>query len=251
MFTSPNVLGLIPGSDPALRDEVVILMAHLDHVGVRETKGGDGIINGAMDNAAGVAIVLEVARTFASSETRPRRSILFLAVTGEESGLLGTFYFASHPPVSLERIVGVVNLDMPLLTFNFTDIVAFGAEHSTLGAAAAKAAAAGGAHLSPDPMPAEGIFTRSDHYALVRKGVPALFMTPGFEGQGETAWKTFLGEHYHQPSDDLSQPFNWPAAARFAQITCGLVRDIANATERPRWNKGDFFGDTFAPAKPR
>lgn len=245
-FASPNVLGLISGADPGLRDEVVVMMAHLDHVGERPAKNGDRIINGAMDNAAGVAVLLEVARAFAASGTAPRRSILFLAVTAEEAGLLGTYYFARNPPVALERIVGVVNLDMPILTHDFTDIIAFGAEHSTLGAVAAKVASTVGVRLSPDPMPAEGLFTRSDHYALVKKGIPALFLTTGFGAGGEQAWKTYLAEHYHQPSDDLSQPFNWEAAARFARINYLMVREIADGPARPRWYEGDYFGDAFA-----
>ena len=250
-FASPNVLGFIPGSDPQLRDEVVVMMAHLDHVGRRPPKNGDRIVNGAMDNAAGVAVMLEVARAFAAGETPPRRSILFLAVTAEETGLLGTYHFARNPPVALERIVGVVNLDVPILTYDFTDIIAFGAEHSTLGAAAAKVAALAGVSLTPDPMPAEGLFTRSDHYALVKKGIPALFLTTGFGAGGENAWKAYLGERYHQPSDDLTQPFDWKAAARFARINYLLVREIATDPARPRWNKGDYFGDAFAPGAPR
>lgn len=247
-FTSPNVLALIPGSDPQLRHEVVLVIAHLDHVGTRSAKDGDVIVNGAMDNAAGVAVMLEVARAIANSDSHPRRSILFLAATAEETGLLGTRFFAAHPPIPLDRIVGVINLDVPILTYDFVDVIAFGAKHSTLGAVAAQAAAAAGAVLSPDPMPAESLFTRSDHYVLVRKGVPALFLTTGHGGPGEKAWTTYLADHYHQPSDDVSQPFNWQAAARFARITRLLATGIANEAVRPRWYEDDFFGDTFAPS---
>ena len=179
VHTSPNVLGLIPGEDPVLKDEVVLMMAHLDHVGMRPVQNGDTIVNGAIDNAMGVAIMLDVARAFTSSTQRPRRSILFLANTAEEKGLLGTEYFANQPTLPLARIVGVLNLDVPILTYDFIDVIAFGAEHSTLRNDVAKAAAAAGVVLSPDPLPDEGLFTRSDHYALVKKGVPALFLATG------------------------------------------------------------------------
>lgn len=249
--TSPNVLGLIPGQDPALKDEVVLMMAHLDHVGMRPAKNGNTIVNGAIDNAMGVAIMLDVARAFASTAQRPRRSILFLANTAEEKGLLGTEYFANRPTVPLERIVGVLNLDVPILTYDFIDVIAFGAEHSTLHDDVAKAAAAAGVALSPDPLPDEGLFTRSDHYALVKKGVPALFLATGHGAAGKQAWQTYLQHHYHQPSDDLSQPLDWNAAARFARINSLLLREICNADTRPRWYEGSFFGDTFAPSAPK
>lgn len=247
VFSSPNVVGLLPGHDPDLRDETVLMIAHLDHVGRRPAKDGDSVINGAIDNAAGVAVMLEVARSIQDGSERPRRSILFLAPTAEESGLLGTEYFADNPPVSLERIVGVVNLDVPVLTYDFIDVIAFGAERSTLGETAGAAAAAGDARLSPDPVPAESLFTRSDHYVLVKKGVPSIFLTTGRGGSGDKAWQTYLRHRYHQPSDDLSQPFDWGAAARFARITRQLVLQIANDPVRPRWYEDDFFGNAFAP----
>jgi quercetin dioxygenase-like cupin family protein len=253
-FESPNVLGMIPGSDPRLKDEVVLMMAHLDHIGIRPLKAGeqdgdpavDRVMNGAMDNATGVATMLEVARVISASGKRPRRSILFFANTAEEKGLLGADYFARHPTLPIERIVGVVNLDMPLLTYDFSDVVAFGGEHSTLGAQAKLAAEANGVTLAPDPMPEQGLFTRSDHYALVKQGVPAVFFATGQGGEGKAAWQEFLQRHYHQSSDDLKLPFKWDAAARFARINRQLLREIADAEQAPRWHEGDFFGITFA-----
>ena len=245
-LSSPNVLGLIPGSDPALRDEAVMMMAHLDHVGRRAAKDGDTIVNGALDNAAGVAIMLEAARALAND--RPRRSVLFMANTAEEAGLLGAEHFAHRPTLPLDRIVAVVNVDVPILTYPFADVIAFGAEHSTLGEDIDRAAAAAGVTVSPDPRPDEGLFTRSDHYALVKKGVPALFIATGKGPGSDAAWQAYLEHHYHQPSDDMSQPFDWAAAARFARINESLVREIANGERRPRWLRGSFFGDTFAPA---
>lgn len=250
-ISSPNVLGLLPGTDPALKDEVVLMMAHLDHVGTRPAKNGDEIVNGAMDNAAGVSIMLEVARALSGSPSRPRRSVLFLANTAEESGLLGTEYFAHRPTVPLERIVGVLNVDVPILTYAFNDIIAFGAEHSTLHAAATRAATIAGVTLSPDPLPDQGMFTRSDHYSLVKKGIPALFVATGHGAGGEQAWQRYLQHHYHQPSDDLSQPFDWQAAARFARINWLLVREITEADARPQWYQKSYFGEVFAPRAPK
>jgi hypothetical protein len=248
-FTSPNVLGLIPGVDPVLRDEVVMMIAHLDHVGHRAAKNGDSIVNGALDNAAGVAVMLEAARGLVANP--PKRSVLFLANTAEEAGLLGAEHFAAQPTAPLNQIVGVVNVDVPLFTYDFTDVVAFGAEHSTLQVAITKAAMAVGVTVSPDPRPNEGLFTRSDHYSLVKKGIPALFVATG-KGEGsEAAWDAYLTQHYHQPSDDMSQPFNWTAAARFARINEWVVREIADDPQRPRWYRGSFFGDTFAPDAPK
>jgi Zn-dependent M28 family amino/carboxypeptidase len=243
--TSPNVAAMLEGSDPKLRNEVVVLMAHLDHLGVRPKNEGDKIYNGAMDNAAGIATMLEVARAVAAE--RPKRSVLFLAVTAEEKGLLGADFFAHYPTVPLERVVGLVNLDMPILTYSFTDVIAFGAEHSTLGQAVASAAGKVGVKLSPDPMPEEGIFTRSDHYAFVKKGVPSVFFATGWANGGEKVWKDFLANKYHQPNDDLNLPINWQAGARFARINYLLTREIADAPGRPRWYRGNFFGETFAP----
>lgn len=244
---SAEVIGMVPGSDPKLGQEVIVLMAHLDHLGVRPERQGDRIYNGAIDNAAGVATMLEVARAFATGQERPRRSILFIANTAEEKGLLGADYFAHHPTVPVERIVGLVNLDMPMLLYDFTDVVAFGANHSTVGEHVARATAPIGIRLASDPMPEEGIFTRSDHYALVRKGVPAVLIMTGWANGGEKAWKDFLANRYHQPDDDLTQKIDWQAGAKFARINYLVTRELANADKRPLWYKGDYFGDRFAP----
>ena len=246
-FTSPNVIGMIPGSDPAVADEVVMLTAHLDHEGVNEEREGDKIYNGAMDNAAGIATMIEAARAFADSGTRPRRTMMFAAVTAEEDGLLGSQYLAKHPVAPGKRLVGVVNLDMPVLLYDFSDMIAFGAEHSTLGPIVERATESAGVTLSPDPMPEQGIFTRSDHYRFVQEGVPAVMLMTGFANGGEKIWGDFFATHYHQPSDEIDLPFNWEAAAKFARINYLIAREIANAPEAPRWYAKDFFGDTFAP----
>lgn len=245
---SPNVVGVIPGTDRNLRDEFVVLSAHLDHIGINQKlidEGKDGINNGAMDNALGVSIMLEVARRFIEDEP-PARSVIILAVTAEEKGLLGSDYFAHFPTVPIENIVANVNLDMPVMLHSFNDVVAFGAEHSTLGPITESAVAAGGALLSPDPIPEQGIFTRSDHYRFVEKGVPSVFLWPGFGNGGEETFNDFFKNHYHRPSDDMSLPVLYDDVARFADINYKIAHEIANTAERPHWNEGDFFGDLFA-----
>lgn len=245
-ITSPEVAAMLPGSDPRLKDEVVVLMGHLDHLGIKGDKG-DTIYNGALDNAAGVATMLEVARAFATGAEKPRRSILFIANTAEEKGLLGADYFAHYPTVPIEKIVGLVDLDMPMLLYPFTDVVAFGADHSTMGPMVARAAGEMGVTLAPDPFPEQGVFTRSDHYMFVKQGVPAVFFATGYGSGGEAKWNEFFAKHYHQPSDDMSLPILWDQGARFAEINYRVTRTIADADQRPLWYKGDFFGDLFAP----
>ncbi|TAJ71002.1 MAG: M20/M25/M40 family metallo-hydrolase [Phenylobacterium sp.] len=243
---SANVAALIEGSDPKLKGEVVVLSAHLDHIGVTPPVKEDGINNGALDNAGGIATTLEVARAFQVSGKAPRRSVLFLAVTGEEKGLLGAEYFARNPTMSLSSLVANVNLDMPILTYDFLDVVAFGAERSSLAAAVRKAAAREGVALSADPMPEEGLFTRSDHFRFVEVGVPSTFLMTGFQNGGEAKFRGFLAGCYHRPCDDLSQGIDYAAGAKFARINYEIAREIADADARPLWNKGDFFATKFA-----
>ncbi len=241
-FTSPNVLGIIPGSDPALKDEYVLLMAHLDHEGTDpKLSGADKIYNGAMDNATGVATMLEVARAFAASGTKPKRSILFAAVTAEEDGLLGAEYLARHKLPAGGKVVGVVNLDMPVLLYDFTDVIAFGANHSSLGPTVRAATAQAGVTLADDPLPQEGLFTRSDHYKFVREGVPSVFLMTGFANGGEKAFTGFLSTHYHKVSDETKLPIDWRAGAKFARINYLIAREIADAPTAPKWNAESFF----------
>lgn len=252
-FTSPNVLAMLPGSDPALADEYVLLMGHLDHEGVREAPDGaaasdeDLIYNGALDNATGIATMLEVARAMAESRDRPKRPILFAAVTAEEDGLLGAQYLAKNPVVGSGRIAGVVNLDMPVLLYDFQDVIAFGAEHSTMGPAVEKAGAGMGVKLTADPLPEQGLFTRSDHYRFVQEGIPSVFLMTGFANGGEKEFTGFLSTHYHKVSDDLALPIDWQAGAKFARINYEIARQIADAPEAPRWYADSFFGKSVAP----
>jgi hypothetical protein len=252
-FTSPEVIGLIPGSDPSLAAEHVVLTGHLDHIGITPNAkpGEDAINNGALDNASGIATMLEAARAFIQSGKAPRRSVLFIAHTGEEKGLLGADYFAAHPTVPIGQIVGLVNLDMPLLLYDFQDVIPFGAEHSTLADAVSEAGKQMGVATATDPMPQEGLFVRSDHYRFVTRGVPSVFLMTGYANGGEAKWKSFLGGFYHSPRDDLSQAINWDAAGRFGELNYRIARQLADADRRPMWYRGSYFGETFGGSQPR
>ena len=249
LIESANVAGLLEGSDPRLKDEVVVLSAHLDHIGITPPVKGDEINNGALDNAAGVATTLEVARAFLEGGQRPRRSILFLTVTGEEKGLLGAEYFARNPTLGTRAIVANVDLDMPILLYDFTDVVAFGSDRSGIGPAVSRAAGRMGIALSPDPIPEEGIFTRSDHFRFVEVGIPAVYLITGFQNGGEAKFRGFLAGCYHNPCDDLNQPIDYAVGAKFARLNYEITRELADGETRPLWNKGDFFGTKFAPAR--
>jgi Zn-dependent M28 family amino/carboxypeptidase len=249
---SENVVAMLPGSDPNLRDEYVVLSAHLDHLGQHGSATGDTIFNGAFDNASGIACLLEIARAFASLPTPPARSILFAAFTGEEKGEEGSGFLARHPPQH-GTIVADVNMDMFLMLYPVKDLVPFGGEHSTLGTTAREAASAMGFELSPDPNPEEVRFIRSDQYAFVRQGIPAIILKAGSKStdpsiDAEKASRDWLRTIYHTTKDDLSQPMDFASGARYAQTNFLLALAIANDPLRPRWNAGDFFGDRFGHA---
>lgn len=241
---SDNVIGLIEGSDPQLKDEIIVLTAHLDHIGVSKSFEDDKINNGALDNAAGVSTLLEVARMMQEGE-RPKRSVMLLIVTAEEKGLLGAQYFAQNPTVDAARLVGNVNLDMPVLTYEFEDVVAFGSDRSTIAAAVSSAASEMGMQLSPDPFPDQGLFTRSDHFRLVEIGVPSIFLATGTANGGDAAWAEHFATNYHRPSDDMDNAISFEAAARFAEINARIALTLANADQRPLWVKDDFFARQF------
>lgn len=248
---SPNVLGILEGSDPTLKNEYIVLSAHLDALGRVKAENGDDIVNGAMDNAMGIATMLEVARAFAKDGKRPKRSILFAALTGEEQGLLGAEYLAMHPVIGAGKVVGLVNLDMPIVTYDFQDLVAYGADHSTISQAVARVAQAEGIKLTPDPAPEQVSFVRTDHYPFVKAGVPAVSLDLGPSGPGAKATEDFIANHYHRPSDDMKLPFDWTAAAKFARINYLIARDLADGATEPRWYKGDYFGEQFARGAPK
>ena len=253
-ISSPNVVGLVRGTDPTLRDEYVIYTAHLDHTGISESEddADDPIRNGMYDNAMGVALMLETARAIAAAP--PKRSVLFVALTAEESGLLGSDYFVNNPTVPVDALVANINLDMPLFLYPLADLVAFGSQHSSLQSVAEGAAAEEGFILSPDPLPEENLFIRSDQYSFVRKGIPAVYLISGFNStdediDGEALYRDHLENHYHKPSDDMSRPVDWGSALRFARAHTRLGYVVANDAERPAWNEGDFFGERFGSQK--
>jgi Zn-dependent M28 family amino/carboxypeptidase len=252
---SPNVVAVLPGSDPLLANEYVVYTAHLDHIGKLHSQSseegqGDLVNNGALDNASGISVMLETARLFAQGEP-PRRSILFVAVTAEEKGLVGSEYFAMNPTVPIGSIVSELNLDMPVLLYNFGDVIAFGAEHSSLGTTVREAAQSFGIELSPDPFPEQNIFVRSDHYRFVQQGIPSVYLVTGVKSLDGTVdtqaiFEGFLQEHYHKPTDDLRLPIHYGAAAKFTRINAKIGELIANEAKRPSWHEGDFFGRTYA-----
>src|SRR5882724_6202336 len=251
---SPNVVAQLEGSDSNLKGEYLVYSAHLDHVGIGEPVNSDKIYNGALDNASGSATLLEMARAFRQMNPRPRRSILFVLVTGEEAGLLGSDYFAHYPTVPKSSMVANINVDEVLMLWPMQDVIAFGAEHSSLDAVIEKAAARMNVVESPDPMPDEVVFIRSDQYSFVKQGIPSTMPSPGFKSSDPKIdpaaifgnWEEI---RYHMPQDDMDQPgLDFDAAAKFARFVflCGYL--VAQDTPRPTWNKGDFFGYHYAKA---
>jgi hypothetical protein len=245
--SSPNVVGVLRGSDPKLRNECIVVSAHLDHLGISEPVNGDSVNNGAYDNASGTAMMLEVARAFTSLKVRPKRSMVFLSVTGEEKGLQGSDYFARNDAPDSLDVMGDVNLDMVLLLRPLTKVVPIGGEHTSFGPLVEHAARLAGLETAPDPLPAEVVFVRSDQFSFIKQGVPAVFPVSGNDGSAAGAdevahWRV---EHYHSPSDDMNQPFDWPSGAKFTSMAFWTAWMAADATQPPRWNPGDFFGGRF------
>ena len=247
---SYNVVGKIEGSDAKLRNEYVVHSAHLDHLGVGPTVNGDSIYNGAHDNATGVASVLEIARAYGRLKEKPRRSVLFVLVTGEEMGLLGSSYFAKFPTVPKAALVADVNTDMPTIIAPLLAVVPLGALHSSLLQPVEAAAVYLGLAVEPDPEPAQHRFIRSDQYSFVIQGVPALHIKYGNKtGDGKNnlseqvqKWRALT---YHKPQDGLGGTFDWDAGRKYAQLNFLIGYQVAQATARPNWNKGDFFGTRF------
>ncbi len=255
---SANVIARLEGSDPALKDEHVVYVAHVDHFGIGVPMKGDSIYNGAHDNASGVAVVLEVAHAYANlpAAARPRRSILFLFVTAEERGLLGSDYFVRYPTVPRAGIVADLALDMPFLFHPLLDIVPYGAQHSTLDAPVTRAAQKLGLAIAEDPIPEQVLFIRSDHFSFVRQGIPSLFIKSGFKTgdsrDGAAINAAYRRDVYHKPNDDMSQPFDFEAGASHAKINFLTGWLVAQETARPVWNANDFFGGLFGkPASTR
>src|SRR5580658_5539142 len=240
---SPNVVAVRPGSDPKLKSEYVIFSAHLDHLGVGQPINGDRIYNGAMDDASGVASLIEIATYLHDEKIALKRSILFLAVTGEEKGELGSLYFAAKPTVPRRSIVADINMDMYLPLFPLKYLEVQGLDESTLGDDVRAVGEAAGVQIQADKEPEHNRFIRSDQYSFIKKGVPSLAFKFGWV-KGTPEEKTFrawYAERYHGPADDLSQPVDLAAAAQFNAILEKLALRVADADQRPEWKSTSFF----------
>jgi Zn-dependent M28 family amino/carboxypeptidase len=248
---SQNVAGILKGSDPTRRNEYVVLSAHLDHLGVGEPINGDKIYNGAMDNASGIAAILEVAGRLQKSRVKLDRSILFLAVTGEEKGELGSLYYAAHPTVPGRSLVANVNTDMFLPLFPLRMLMVLGLDESDLGHDIRATANDLGLEIQTDPEPQRNRFVRSDQYSFVKLGIPALSMKVGYrENSPEAAIAArWTAERYHAPSDDLNQPVDLAAADKYVDVLVNLALRIANRPDRPVWNESSFFKRFAAGSK--
>lgn len=243
-----NVVGRLPGADPVLRDEIVLLAAHYDHLGVGQPVNGDSIMNGAQDNAAGVAVMLSVADAFVRSGVRPRRSLLFVGFAAEEKGLLGSQAFAENPTVPLRRIAGVLNCDCGNLYGATRDIGALGTEQSTLGRVFERAARAEGLRVSVDSQALrQGSFFRSDHFPLARAGVPALSWQEGDDyvgqpaGWGQAQKDRYNRERYHQPEDEILPWFTADGALQQARVLGRVALEVGNASAQPSWYPNSEF----------
>jgi Zn-dependent M28 family amino/carboxypeptidase len=240
---SANLVAKIPGRDPALKDEYVVLSAHLDHIGIGEPINGDRIYNGAMDNGSGSALTLDMAASFKTHPEKLRRSILLVLVTGEEKGLLGSKYFAAHPTVPPKSIVADINVDMFLPIVPLKLLTVLGVDDSDLGDRVREIAQSQDVKVQPDPEPLRNLFVRSDQYNFIRHGVPSLAMSVAPEpGTPEVKlFKDWLTQRYHAPSDDVNQPVDLAAAAKYEEIVRELLINIANGDHRPEWKQDSFF----------
>jgi hypothetical protein len=249
-ITSPNVAAVLRGSDPRLSGEYVVYSAHVDHLGIGKPINGDSIYNGAVDNASGALALLVIAKAFQSLAHPPARSILFLGVTAEEKGLLGSDYFAHFPTVPIRSIAADINMDGGNSFYSFNDIVALGAADSTLEPVVQRNAARLGLKVSPDPEPEHHLFVRADQYSFVRQGVPSVWIHEGYEAKdpkfnAREFTQKWIATSYHAPSDDMNQPMDLNASVESMQVNFLVGYDIANDPQRPVWKPGDFFGETF------
>jgi Zn-dependent M28 family amino/carboxypeptidase len=250
---SPNIIAELRGSYPALRNQYVVYTAHVDHLGICPPKNGDNVCHGALDNASGVASLLEIARAFASLPEAPRRSILFVFVTGEEMGLLGSDYFAHYPTIPRSEIAADINIDgAPGLYYAMKDLIVLGIEHSSLEQQVQSAAKQVGYSLTPDPMPEENSFIRSDQYSFVQQGIPAVSISDGIKSidpkiDGFKVQKEWMVTKYHTPLDNMDQVLDYASGAKAAAVNFLVGYEIAQQDTVPTWNKGDFFGEKFGP----
>lgn len=240
-FDAPNVVGVLDGSDPSLKHEYLILSAHLDHLGEGKAVGQDSIYNGAMDNAVGIASLVEVARSLAHAH--PRRSVIFLALTGEEEGELGSQFYARYPTIPRSSIIACLNMDMylPLFPLRFLEVQGLG--ESTLGNEARAAAQLNDIEVQFDKQPDQNRFIRSDQASFVKYGIPALAFKFGWlpDSPEQKAFNDWIQNRYHHPNDDLSQPIDAEAAVHFDHVLMTLALRVANSSARPAWYPESFF----------
>jgi Zn-dependent M28 family amino/carboxypeptidase len=240
---SSNIVAKLTGADPTLRNEFVVLSAHIDHVGIGAPINGDRIYNGAMDNGSGSALAMDIAASLKAHPEKVQRSILFVLVTAEEKGLLGSKYFATHPTVAPKSIAADVNVDMFLPIVPLKILKVGGLEESDLGARAAAIAQSMGIKPIADPEPLRNLFIRSDQYNFIKQGIPSVKCDVTFElGTPEQKiFKDWLTNRYHAPSDDVNQPVDLQAAALYEEFTRRLLLETANTPARPRWKPDSFF----------
>ncbi|HET9388967.1 MAG TPA: M20/M25/M40 family metallo-hydrolase [Steroidobacteraceae bacterium] len=241
--SAENVVAELPGSDASLAEQAVVLSAHLDHLGTGKPDHGDGIFHGAMDDASGVASLLEIAHRLNASKSKPRRSILLVAVCGEEKGLLGSRYFAAHPTRHAGHIVADINTDMFLPLYPLQHVVVFGGDESSLGDDVRAVATRLGVDILPDPLADHLVFVRSDQYNFVRKGTPSvmLLIYPAPGSAGVATFNEWFSTRYHAQADDLSQPVDLTAAETYNTIVYRLAMRVADAPNPPAWRRDSFF----------
>ena len=242
-LTSDNIIAVLPGSDSKLADEYVVVSAHLDGYGIGEPRNGDKIYNGAFDDVAYVATLIDFARKLHESATKLRRSVLFLVLTGEEKGLLGSKYFAAHPTVAKEKLVADINLDQLRPLFPLKTLTCIGLGESTLGQTARRVGDAMNIRIQPDLEPERRLMQRADNFSFMQIAVPAVGFVFGYQpGSPEEAiYRRWYAERYHSPADDIGQPWDPPAAARFNDFFGKLVEAVSNADEKPTWRPGSRF----------
>jgi Zn-dependent M28 family amino/carboxypeptidase len=246
-IVSHNVVGVVEGSDPTRKSEAVVFTAHWDHLGVGRAVVGDSIYNGAADNATGCALLMELARAWAAQSPRPKRSAVFLSVTAEEKGLLGSKYYTRHPRFPLGKTALDLNFDMILPLGMPESVVVNGADRTTAWPTVKAMAAKHGLEIEPDPRAHVGIYYRSDHFSLARAGVPAFSIAAGTKLRGKSAdharkaVQEFNDQRYHSPQDEVRPDWDFAGFEVLARFALDVARDVANADQLPTWNPGDEF----------